>query len=65
MKKVKLFTVVCGIAMVLSACGTKKTVAQNTNKGGGNPFGESYSAPCEVYDTPQDFEETGISKGSK
>lgn len=64
MKRTKLFTVVLGIAMVFSACGTKKTVAQNSSKGGGNPFGETYAMPCEVYDTPQEFAATGIFRGS-
>lgn len=64
MKKSKLIAVVLVVATILTACGTKKTVAQNTAKGGGNPFGETYSMPCEVYDTPQEFAATGIFRGS-
>ena len=49
----------------LSSCGANKQVAQSSsNNAGGNPFGETYSMPCEVYNTPQQFAATGIFRGS-
>lgn len=66
MKKMNLFAVVLMMtAAVLTSCGAKKQVAQSSsNNAGGNPFGETYSMPCEVYDTPQQFAATGIFRGS-
>lgn len=65
MKKFNLFAVVLLSAAVLTACGAKKSVAQTSgNNGGGNPFGETWPMPCEVYDTPQQFAATGIFRGS-
>ncbi len=64
MKKINLFAVVLIVAIALVSCGAKKHVAQKSNGRGGNPFGETYSMPCEVYDTPQEFAATGIYRGS-
>lgn len=50
--------------LMLTGCGAKKTIAQNQQQQGKNPFGETYSMPCEVYDTPQQFAATGIFRGS-
>lgn len=57
---------ICGLSMVtimLTSCGTQKqaVVSSKTNK---SPFGEVYSMPCEVYDTPEKFTATGIYRGS-
>ena len=65
MKKMTFFAVMLIVA-AFTSCGAKKQVAQTSNggNGGGNPFGETYSMPCEVYDTPQQFAATGIFRGS-
>lgn len=49
------------MAVFFASCGSQKTVAQKT---GGNPFGETYTMPCEVYDTQEQFAATGIFRGS-
>lgn len=55
------------LVVTLSACGGSK---QATYAGGGStaknqsPFGETYSVPCEIYDTKTDFAATGIYRGS-
>lgn len=64
MKKINLFAVVLVVSIALVSCGAKKHVAQNSNGQSGNPFGETYSMPCEVFDTPQEFAATGIYRGS-
>ena len=50
------------LAVLCSACGTKKSTAQQ--RAATNPFGEVFSIPCEVYDTETHFAATGIYKGS-
>ena len=66
MKKIILFAVLLVMAtIVLTSCGSKQAVAQNNSqKSGGNPFGETYYAPCEIYDSPTEFAATGIYRGS-
>ncbi len=50
------------IAVLCTACGTKKSTAQQ--HAANNPFGEVFSIPCEVYDSETHFAATGIYKGS-
>ena len=65
MKKITSIAVtVLAAILMLSACGAKKSVAQNQTSQSKNPFGETYAMPCEVYDTPQQFAATGIFRGS-
>ncbi len=62
-KNVKL-VVVTMIAWIMAiGCGMSKvsSVADRKPK---NPFGETYEAPCQVYDTPKEFAATGIFRGS-
>ena len=62
-KNVKL-VVVTMIAWVMAiGCGMSKvsSVADRKPK---NPFGETYEAPCQVYDSPKEFAATGIFRGS-
>lgn len=65
MKRFNFIAVITLMAIAFTACGAKKQVAQSSApSGGANPFGETYSMPCEVYDTPQEFAATGIFRGS-
>ena len=49
--------------VMLASCGGSKSTAQN-NKGGNNPFGETYQMPCEELDSDTEFGATGIYKCS-
>ncbi len=61
MKRTLILTV---IAIAVTSCGaSRKVPAQSVTKTAA-PFGEVYSLPCEVYDTPQEFAATGIYRGS-
>ncbi len=64
MKKL-FFMAATALAVTLSSCGGAK---QMTYSGGPtkskNPFGETFEAPCQVYDTKNDFAATGIYRGS-
>ena len=53
-------------ATLICACGAPKQVASQTPTAqvGVNPFGETFSMPCEVYDTPEEFAATGVYRGS-
>lgn len=51
------------ICMFFISCGTSKKVEPVVTKSN-SPFGEVYSMPCEVYDTPEKFAATGIYRGS-
>ena len=59
MKKIQ-FLAIMMIACALVSCGAK----QAASKKGKNPFGESYEAPCQVYDTKQVFAATAAFRGS-
>ena len=50
--------------MVLASCGASKKVQSQNKVSNTPPFGETYSMPCEVYDTPNEFAATGIFRGS-
>lgn len=53
----------CVMVLMLMSCGSQKqAVAQSQNSR--SPFGEVYSMPCEIYDTPDKFTATGIYRGS-
>ncbi len=63
MKRIYLRVTLGVITMMLISCGSQKqAVAQSQNSKA--PFGEVYSMPCEVYDTPDKFTATGIYRGS-
>ena len=64
MKKILLSLAVASLAVVFASCGNSKTVVDNKNNSGVNPFGEVYEVPCTVYDTDTDFAATGIFRGS-
>lgn len=61
MKKVLILT---AIAMTMISCGAAKTAVVQAQPQNTAPFGEVYSMPCEVYDTPEEFAATGIYRGS-
>lgn len=63
MKKISVLAMIA-VAMFATSCGAKKAVAEQPKAGAGNPFGEVFEAPCQVYDTPTEFAATGIYKGS-
>lgn len=56
---------ICGLAatMMLAACGSSKSNAQNNNASN-SPFGETYQMPCEELDSDGEFGATGIYKCS-
>ena len=61
MKKALILT---AVALVLISCGAAKKAAVQAQAQSTAPFGEVYSMPCEVYDTPEEFAATGIYRGS-
>lgn len=62
MKKLNILLVASLMAFCLVACGAKQQVAQSQKAV--NPFGETFEAPCTVYDTDEYFAATGIFRGS-
>ena len=61
MKKTMILAVA---AIALAACGAPKNVPAQAQTKTAAPFGETYSLPCEVYDTNDEFAATGIYRGS-
>lgn len=59
MKKILTFAMT---ALVCMSCAAKKPVQQASRST--NPFGDTFEAPCTVYDTPDRFAATGIFRGS-
>lgn len=59
MKKVLFFALT---ALMCMSCAAKKPVQQVSKSA--NPFGDTFEAPCTVYDTPEHFAATGIFRGS-
>lgn len=62
MKTFHSFAVLLMTVLVLSSCGAKQAVAQSQKTQ--NPFGETFEAPCQVYDTKQDFAASTSFRGS-
>lgn len=67
MKKMQIVTVLS--TFVLSLCliscnAQKKSVQADSRQGAASPFGETFEAPCQMYDTPEEFAATGIYLGS-
>lgn len=62
MKTFQSVSVLLMTALVLSSCSAKQPLAggQKTQ----NPFGETFEAPCQVYDTKQDFAASTSFRGS-
>lgn len=62
MKTFQSLSVLLMAALVLSSCSAKQPLAggQKTQ----NPFGETFEAPCQVYDTKQDFAASTSFRGS-
>ncbi|MBQ6766477.1 MAG: hypothetical protein IJP50_05680, partial [Paludibacteraceae bacterium] len=67
MKKTKsLIGILILLVTLATSCSAKKAATQSSNSNkSGNPFGETYEAPCTVYDTNQEFTATGMFRGSK
>lgn len=63
MKKITVLAASALVA-VLCSCGGSKQVAESGATKSENPFGETYEAPCQVYDTKDNFAATGIYRGS-
>ena len=61
MKKIQSLTILM-IVCLFASCGSKQVVAQS--KQTQNPFGETFEAPCQVYDTKQDFAASTSFRGS-
>lgn len=62
-KALFLISSLCISVVCFTSCGGSKPVAQTQNQTG-MPFGDTYEAPCTMYDTPEEFAATGIYKGS-
>ncbi|MCQ2360619.1 MAG: hypothetical protein MJ009_03950 [Paludibacteraceae bacterium] len=60
MKKKILFGIML-VVIPFVVCDAKKKVEQPKPK---NPFGETFEAPCQVYDTDEEFAATGIFEGT-
>ena len=61
MKKIQSLAILM-IVCLFASCGSKQVVAQS--KQTQNPFGETFEAPCQVYDTKQDFAASTSFRGS-
>lgn len=48
----------------MSACASEQKKSDSAQSGSTNPFGDSYEAPCQVYDDDDYFAATGIYRGS-
>ncbi len=62
MKTLKIFSLASMMMLTIASCSAKKPVAQAPQST--NPFGDTFEAPCTVYDTPEYFAATGIFRGS-
>ncbi len=51
------------VSMAFAACGSSKAVMAQQEEG--SPFGDTYEAPCQFYDTKQEFAGWGESRGAK
>ncbi len=60
----KKFLILTAAAIAMVSCGASKKAAVKAQAQATAPFGEVYSMPCEVYDTPEEFAATGIYRGS-
>ncbi len=60
----KKFFLLTATAIAVVSCGTVKKAQEAALAANKAPFGEVYSMPCEVYDTPEEFAATGIYRGS-
>ncbi|MBR6244577.1 hypothetical protein IKR20_03280, partial [bacterium] len=64
MKKI-MFVSMFALCFFIAACGSEQQkTANNAPAGSTNPFGDSYEAPCQMYDDDDYFAATGIYKGS-
>lgn len=61
-KKLLISTAI--IAIMGISCSSHKQVASAQPKTGGSPFGKTYSVPCDVRDSRDQFRATGIYRGS-
>ena len=61
MKLSTLFSV-SAVVLLFCSCASKKEVVQTSTAK--SPFGETFTAPCTVYDTDDEFAATGIFRGS-
>lgn len=64
MKRMLSLSVVLMITgVIVTGCGASK-LSSVTERKPKNPFGETYEAPCQVYDNAKEFAATGIFRGS-
>lgn len=67
MKKMNFLVVIATVCVcILCGCIASKPMSVNYSNASSDesPFGETYTLPCEVYDTPTEFAATGIYRGS-
>lgn len=66
MKKMNFLVAIAAVCVCfLSACNASRPMSVPVaSAGGGNPFGETFTLPCEIYDTPTEFAATGVYRGS-
>ena len=66
MKKMNFLVAIAAVCVCfLSACNASRPMSVPVASArGGNPFGETFTLPCEIYDTPTEFAATGIYRGS-
>lgn len=65
----RMHAVAIASTFVLSLClisctAQKKSVQTDSRQAATSPFGETFEAPCQMYDTPEEFGATGIYLGS-
>ena len=66
MKKMNFLVAIAAVCVCfLSACNASRPMSVPVASArGGNPFGETFTLPCEIYDTPTEFAATGVYRGS-
>ena len=66
MKKMNFLVAIATVCVCfLSGCNASRPMSVPVaSSGGGNPFGKTFTLPCEILDTPTEFAATGIYRGS-
>lgn len=61
MKKISIIAASVVLALMAASCGAPRQMA--TAPASNSPFGETFEAPCQEYDTDEYFTSTGIANG--
>ena len=64
MKKFMFVSIMVFVFFMAACASDQPKTANNAPAGSTNPFGDSYEAPCQVYDDDDYFAATGIYRGS-